>query len=72
MELEPVNISSLIMWGFTSLLTGVVAFSAYSIRSDFKEMTNSLHLLAQTVAILNERLSNFGARLENLEKSKDH
>lgn len=67
----PTNLSYLIIWGFTSLLTGVVAFCAYSIRADFKEMTQSLHLLAQTVAILNERLSNFGTRLENLEKSKE-
>lgn len=71
METIP-EISSLITWAFGSLLTGVIAFSAHSIRADFKEMTRSLGELSNTVAVLNERLSNFGTRLENLEKNKDH
>lgn len=69
---EEVNLHTIIVWSFMSLVSGVIAFSAYSIRADFKEMSLSLQGLSVSVATLNERLSGFTKRVERLEKKDNN
>lgn len=57
-----------IFWGFYSLLTAIIGYVAYSVRSDFKETTRSLNHLSIAVAELTIRLASFEKSLDRLDE----
>jgi hypothetical protein len=73
---NPTQFHDFIVWGFYSLLTGILAYAVYTVRDDFRETTRSLQILAINVAQLTERLGSFEKSLdrldERLEKLEDH
>lgn len=65
---NPQEFAGFLAWGFYTLLTGVIAFAAYSIREDFKEMTKVMHDLSVSVAKLSEGFEYSKQSLDRLEK----
>lgn len=60
--------SDFIFWSFSSLLTGIICFSAYAVREDFKSISRSLQTLSVAVARLTGRLESLERNLERLDK----
>lgn len=66
------------VWGFLSLLTGVCAYVAYSVRTefreirkDFRDVASSMNLLSVAVAKLTVGLEAIDARMKRLENQGD-
>jgi hypothetical protein len=59
----PHDFPEFIVWGFYTLLTGIIGFSAFTI----SQIARSIHELSLTVNSLTERLTSFEKALDRLD-----